>query len=128
MLQGLGKSLRRCGIDTTILANDADHKECVRYYQDEHRYILTRGQTFNMVFFLSTKKAAQFHTKKNILQLMGYVPAGHCFQVQTDDIDEQLKLVVEYFNIIITKDHVFSRCQVIIIIMGSLRFNFHVKN
>lgn len=49
MLQGLGKSLRRCGIDTTILQNNDDHKECVRYYQDEHRYILTRGQTFNMV-------------------------------------------------------------------------------
>lgn len=45
-------------------------------------------------------------------QLMGYVPASHCFHVQTDDIDEQLKLVLDYFNINVTKDHVFSRCQV----------------
>ncbi|KAI4470635.1 5' exonuclease domain-containing protein [Holotrichia oblita] len=91
MLQGLGKSLRRCGIDSAILENNADHKECVRHYQDERRYILTRGQIFNM--------------------LMGYVPAGHCFNVQSDDIDEQLKLVLDYFNINVTKDHVFSRCQ-----------------
>lgn len=49
MLQGLGKSLRRCGIDSAILENNVDHKECVRHYQDERRYILTRGQIFNMV-------------------------------------------------------------------------------
>lgn len=44
---------------------------------------------------------------------MGYTVTGHCFNVETDDVDEQVKLVLEYFNINVTKDHVFSRCQVI---------------
>ena len=49
MLQGLGKSLRRCGIDTTILENVDDHKTCVHYCYDEQRNILSRGQAANMV-------------------------------------------------------------------------------
>lgn len=50
MLQGLGKNLRRCGIDTAVLENHCDHKDCVKYAMDENRYILTRKGTFKMVF------------------------------------------------------------------------------
>lgn len=49
MLQGLGKSLRRCGIDCAILETCEDHMMCVRLAVDEHRYILTRGATFDKV-------------------------------------------------------------------------------
>ncbi|XP_022903188.1 exonuclease mut-7 homolog [Onthophagus taurus] len=91
MLQGLGKNLRRCGINTAILENNEDHQECVRFYQDERRFILTRGTVFNT--------------------LNGYVTPGHCFNVQSEDVDEQLKKVLEYFNVTVTKDDVFSRCQ-----------------
>lgn len=49
MLQGLGRLLRKCGIDTKILDNHVDHMECVRDYENEKRYILTRGQVFNKV-------------------------------------------------------------------------------
>lgn len=49
MLQGLGKSLRRCGIDTVILENHEDHMQCVRLAQDEKRYILSRGTAYNRV-------------------------------------------------------------------------------
>lgn len=49
MLQGLGKLLRKCGIDTVILDNHMDHMECVKYYDNEKRCILTRGQIFNKV-------------------------------------------------------------------------------
>lgn len=50
MLQGLGKKLRSCGIDSAILENYEDHMLCVKYAQDENRYILTRGnEVFNMV-------------------------------------------------------------------------------
>lgn len=49
MLQGLGKSLRRCGIDTAVLDNFEDHMQCVRLAIDDRRYILTRGSTFNQV-------------------------------------------------------------------------------
>lgn len=49
MLQGLGKALRRCGIDTSILENGEDHMRCVQLAQDEKRYIVTRGIAFNKV-------------------------------------------------------------------------------
>lgn len=49
MLQGLGKNLRRCGIDAAILENQQDHMECVRFAQDQQRYILTKGSVFNKV-------------------------------------------------------------------------------
>lgn len=49
MLQGLGKLLRKCGISTKILDNTDDHMTCLKIYQDEGRYILTRGQTFSNV-------------------------------------------------------------------------------
>lgn len=52
MLQGLGKSLRRCGIDAAILENEQNHTDCVQLYHDEKRYILTRGQIFNKVLTL----------------------------------------------------------------------------
>ncbi|KAK4873175.1 hypothetical protein RN001_015204 [Aquatica leii] len=91
MLQGLGKSLRRCGIDTAILENFEEHMHCVRLAIDEQRYILTRGTIFD--------------------QLAGAVPPGYCLRVLSDNIDEQLKQVLDYYKIIVTKDDVFSRCQ-----------------
>ena len=33
MLGGLGKELRRCGIDTLILENEKEHSECARVSQ-----------------------------------------------------------------------------------------------
>lgn len=89
--QGLGKNLRRCGIDTVILENNQDHMECVKQSNDEKRMILTRGTIFN--------------------KLMGYVPHGHCYKLVSDHVDEQLKEVVDYYKIIVKKEHVFSRCQ-----------------
>lgn len=43
--------------------------------------------------------------------MQGYVPSGHCFKVTTDDSSEQLKQVLDYYKIVVTKDDVFSRCQ-----------------
>lgn len=91
MLQGLGKNLRRCGIDTVILENDQDHKECARYAIDEKRYILTKKGPFKV--------------------LNGYVPAGHCLNVNSNHVDEQLQEVLDFYKVKVTKDHVFSRCQ-----------------
>ncbi|KAK9885779.1 hypothetical protein WA026_013649 [Henosepilachna vigintioctopunctata] len=91
MLQGLGKKLRRCGVDTAILENDRDHMECVRIALNEQRYILTKGTVFN--------------------KLVGYVVPGYCYKVISDDIDVQIKEVLAYYHIKVTKDHVFSRCQ-----------------
>ncbi|XP_045462079.1 exonuclease mut-7 homolog [Harmonia axyridis] len=91
MLQGLGKKLRRCGIDTAILGTDQDHTECVNLAHNEERYILTRGTIFN--------------------KLVGYVCPGYCYKVISDDIDVQLKEVLDYYRIKVTKADVFSRCQ-----------------
>ncbi|KAF5282251.1 hypothetical protein FQR65_LT14383 [Abscondita terminalis] len=91
MLQGLGKSLRRCGVDTAILENFEDHMQCVRLAIDEQRYILTRGAIFD--------------------QLAGAVPSGHCLRILSDNVDEQLKQVLDYYKMIVTKEDVFSRCQ-----------------
>ncbi|KAK5640063.1 hypothetical protein RI129_010874, partial [Pyrocoelia pectoralis] len=91
MLQGLGKSLRGCGIDTAILDNSADHIECLRLGNDEKRYILTRGVAFE--------------------KLVGSVPGGYCLRIISDDLNEQLKQVLDYYQIVVTKGDVFSRCQ-----------------
>nr|XP_023028743.1 exonuclease mut-7 homolog [Leptinotarsa decemlineata] len=93
MLQGLGKKLRSCGIDTAILENNQHHTDCAKYAMDHNRYILTKG----------------FETFKT---LRGYVPSGHCLRIISDDVEEQLREVINYYKVIITKDHVFSRCQV----------------
>ncbi|XP_066138244.1 exonuclease mut-7 homolog [Euwallacea fornicatus] len=92
MLQGLGKNLRSCGIDTAILESQQEHKDCVKYAMDERRYILTRKGTFKM--------------------LNGYVPAGHCLNVVSEHKDEQLQEVLNYYKITVTKEHVFSRCMI----------------
>lgn len=116
MLQGLGKNLRRCGIDTAILENQQDHKDCVKYALDEKRYILTRKGTFIMVQHLSSN---HIHVK-NIyfynFQLNGYVPAGHCLRIASDHVDEQLQEVLEYYKVVVTKNHIFSRCMVSLIL------------
>jgi hypothetical protein len=49
MVQGLGKMLRKCGIDTAILRNEDNHDVCVRIASQEHRVIVTRGLVYNWV-------------------------------------------------------------------------------
>lgn len=43
---------------------------------------------------------------------MDEVPDGYCYKVISDNIDEQLKEVLNYYKIVVTTDDVFSRCQV----------------
>lgn len=108
MLQGLGKHLRRIGVDCAILQNHEDHKECVRFSQDENRFILSRGNIYNMVKpLLGTFVVI---TNCFLWQLSGYVPQGYCLNVISDDVDEQLKQVIDYYKIQVSKDYVFSRC------------------
>lgn len=52
MVQGLGKSLRQCGIDTIILNSYTHHDECVKIANKENRYILTRGTVYHKVCYL----------------------------------------------------------------------------
>lgn len=90
---------------------------CVKYAQDENRYILTKGyETFKMVSG-GFGKIKYFHVSSSStysvsIQLNGYVSTGYCLKIISDDVDEQIREVLDYYKITVTKDHVFSRCQV----------------
>jgi uncharacterized protein with PIN domain len=49
MVQGLGKMLRKCGVDTAILKNEETHDVCVKIANQQHRVIVTRGAVYNQV-------------------------------------------------------------------------------
>jgi uncharacterized protein with PIN domain len=49
MVCGLGKMLRKCGVDTVILENEDSHDVCVRIANQQKRMIITRGHVFNLV-------------------------------------------------------------------------------
>ncbi|XP_019766981.1 exonuclease mut-7 homolog isoform X1 [Dendroctonus ponderosae] len=91
MLQGLGRSLRRCGIDTVILENNQSPDECVKHAVVDNRYILTR--------------------KKGFRVLIKCVTAGQCLRVTSDHPDEQLDEVLNFYKIVVTKNHAFTRCM-----------------
>nr|CAD7196064.1 unnamed protein product [Timema douglasi] len=94
MVQGLGKYLRRCGVDVVILENNDSHDKCVKIANSQGRMIVTRGYTYN--------------------KLKQHVPLGYCYRVQSEDCDleDQVKEVLQYFNVAISKEDIFSRCQV----------------
>nr|CAD7574286.1 unnamed protein product [Timema californicum] len=93
MVQGLGKYLRRCGVDVVILENNDSHDKCVKIANSQGRMIVTRGYTYN--------------------KLKQHVPLGYCYRVQSEDCDleDQVKEVLQYFNVAISKEDIFSRCQ-----------------
>lgn len=37
---------------------------------------------------------------------------GQCFRVISDNSEEQLKEVLDYYKVEVTKDDIFSRCKV----------------
>lgn len=49
MLGGLGKTLRKCGIDCRILQLNEHSDECIKIAVNEVRCIVTRGQSYNKV-------------------------------------------------------------------------------
>nr|CAD7405630.1 unnamed protein product [Timema poppensis] len=93
MVQGLGKYLRRCGVDVVILENNDSHDKCVKIANSQGRMIVTRGYTYS--------------------KLKQHVPLGYCYRVQSEDCDleDQVKEVLQYFNVAISKEDIFSRCQ-----------------
>ncbi|XP_013783154.1 exonuclease mut-7 homolog [Limulus polyphemus] len=93
MLQGLGRNLRICGVDTVILENADDHDKAAKVAQREDRYILTSGTPYAM--------------------LKNHVPPGMCFNVPCDSTaKEQTEIVFKYYNILVTEDDLFTRCPV----------------
>lgn len=88
MLAGLGKQLRKCGIDTIILekGEEPNVKELTGKLPMS---VVTRGNKF-----------AKFRKY------------GHVYVVKSDDIKEQLSEVLEYFNVDVSASDIFSRCMV----------------
>lgn len=91
MVCGLGKMLRKCGVDTVILENEDTHDVCVRIANQQNRMIITRGHVYHMLY--------------------QHVLPGHCYPVVSDTLEDQLEEVLRYFNIFVTRQDVFSRCQ-----------------
>jgi hypothetical protein len=50
-----------------------------------------------------------------VVQLYQHVSQGHCYPVMSDVVEEQLQEVLKYFNVFVTRQDVFSRCQVSIV-------------
>ena len=92
MLQGLGRQLRCCGVDTRILTNLDVHDKCGDIARKEKRIILTSGTPFQ---YLSSQ-----------------VPVGSCLDVPNGmKAREQLNVVLEHFNVEVRVCDIFSRCQ-----------------
>ena len=92
MFQGLGKQLRLCGIDARVLPSDASSYELVRISISEGRIILTSGKAF--------------YWARN------HAPEHLCYFVAAKKPMDQVKEVLEYYNVCVTADDIMSRCQV----------------
>lgn len=91
MLEGLATNLRQYGIDAASITNQDYHDQCVRIALDENRFILTRGSTYYSLF--------------------KHLPLGHTYKVVTDKVKDQLEEVLKYFNVQISQENIFTRCQ-----------------
>lgn len=92
MFQGLGKQLRLCGVDSKVLSNDASSYELVKISIRENRVILTSGKAF-------------YWTRN-------HVPEHLCYFVTMKKPMDQVKEVLEYYNVRVTAEDIMSRCQV----------------
>ena len=92
MFQGLGKQLRLCGVDARVLPSDASSYELVKVSISEERIILTSGKSF--------------YWARN------RVPEHLCYFVAAKKPMDQVKEVLEYYNVRVTADDIMSRCQV----------------
>ncbi|XP_035420564.1 exonuclease mut-7 homolog isoform X8 [Cygnus atratus] len=93
MLQGLGRYLRCLGVDVRMLENEDDHRKAAEIARQEGRVILTSGLPYQT--------------------LQSQVGEGRCFSVNcSEKAKEQALQVLKHFNVHITLEDIFSRCQV----------------
>ncbi|XP_033832012.1 exonuclease mut-7 homolog [Periophthalmus magnuspinnatus] len=92
MLQGLGRYLRCLGVDVVMLENTDDHKKAAELAHWEGRFILTCGQPYQ--------------------SLRSQVGEGRCLLLDcSEKARDQAVRVLRYFNVKLTPNDVFSRCQ-----------------
>ncbi|XP_043463266.1 exonuclease mut-7 homolog [Leptopilina heterotoma] len=92
MLGALARQLRMCGCNCVYIEHDRGGDQSIKVALSENRVLLTRNSCY--------EKFAQ------------NVPAGSCYRVVTNKVEEQLKEVLNHFNITVTERDIFSRCQV----------------
>ncbi|CAG9540593.1 unnamed protein product [Cercopithifilaria johnstoni] len=95
MMLGLGKHLRRCGIDTILAETRSYLIECAK--RDPNRYIITCGK--------ATDELRRHRSLRGTQRILS-VPTA-----QNMSIIQQIEFVLIQFNIHLTKDDIFSRCM-----------------
>jgi hypothetical protein len=73
--------------------------------------ILLCWQYFNLAL-IAAERLESVNISDTLFQLCQHVPQGHCYAVVSDAVEQQLEEVLKYFNVVVTKQDVFSRCQV----------------
>ncbi|XP_059470250.1 exonuclease mut-7 homolog [Neocloeon triangulifer] len=91
MVQGLGKYMRKLGIDTKLVSNPVQHSYCVRVALMESRYVITRGKSFQ--------------------EFASQLPEGHVINISSHYVEEQVDEVLRFFNIHVSQSDIFARCM-----------------
>ncbi|KXJ29554.1 Exonuclease mut-7-like [Exaiptasia diaphana] len=92
MLQGLGRNLRCCGVDVNILSTGTSHEDAAKVAIQENRILLTSGTPY--------------------YSLRSKVPEGMCLCVPVGTVKEQVVEIFRHFNVRVTSQDIFSRCQI----------------
>ncbi|EFO26611.2 hypothetical protein LOAG_01867 [Loa loa] len=95
MMLGLGKHLRRCGIDTILAETRSYLIECAE--RDPNRYIITCGKAID--------ELRRHRSLRGTLRILSIPNA------QNMNIIQQIEFVLRQFNVHLSKDDVFSRCM-----------------
>ncbi|VDN83461.1 unnamed protein product [Brugia pahangi] len=95
MILGLGKHLRRCGIDTLLAETRNYLIECAE--RDPSRYIITCGKAVDELrrhrLLRGTHRVLSIPTAQNV------------------SIIKQIEFILRQFNMYLSKDDIFSRCM-----------------
>uniref|UniRef100_A0A8C3WTF6 Exonuclease 3'-5' domain containing 3 n=1 Tax=Catagonus wagneri TaxID=51154 RepID=A0A8C3WTF6_9CETA len=92
MLQGLARRLRCLGADVLVLGAGEDHRRAAEVARQEGRIVLTSGSPYH--------------------KLQAQLGAGRCLAVDCSlKARQQAKAVIRHFNVRVTQDDIFSRCQ-----------------
>ncbi|VDO28245.1 unnamed protein product [Brugia timori] len=127
MILGLGKHLRRCGIDTLLAETRSYLIECAE--RDPSRYIITCGKAVDEVHFfycrlnaiLSAILAMSGSINSNINSIQKKLRRHRLLRgthrvlsiptAQNVSIIKQIEFILRQFNMYLSKDDIFSRCM-----------------
>ncbi|CAG5084647.1 Similar to EXD3: Exonuclease mut-7 homolog (Homo sapiens) [Cotesia congregata] len=94
VLSNLVKPLRMCGCNCIFLDHDPNSVQSIKIALQDKRVFLTRN--------LNPEK----------LKRLGSLPPEQYYCVESDNSDDQLREVMKHFNISVTENDIYSRCQI----------------